>query len=619
MATISEEQKWLLRQYPTYSKNSKAWKFFDVTYFGGVDYHTSENLHPLSTELLESSLGDVADSQTSQGKLVTMFGDTAPRYDKRIQEAFRANRARALIDVPVGYVESQPPQRNTESLPDGVKRFIARCNRARNQTLTEFSVDSLRQLLIRGILITVVDTKLSEEMLDGKKIPSSRRANGALEMPEDAAQDPDFIPFTYTLHPSDIKFPRFDPDSNLEEVIIREYHDVAEFSNKKKTLKDGAGDIVEVFRYWNRDIWELWIREDFDKDEEEGAAISSPGQPIGVTTEQFGVTARAPGLSNEPSYIKVASGPNTLGFIPIRIIYLERTQDPMFGAGLLQDNAGLERAIYNLENVLYYYLREAADVQVVYFTDMAPEGDDEERDEQGKTLRLLAKAPIVFMDSESKKPEVVKKEAQNLGLLLEAIRMMTNQMYINAGLKTRVQEAAQASGLAKLRDFQELNASIAKFAGKIEENEEWQVRTASKILDSDLDVTNPLRVTLNSDGREEKSGNIVAYPNNFDIRSLDTDMALLRVLPGVAGIEPLRFVLRRMLESKYPDRMEDQDFKSVLSAIDGMEAEDILTPGGSAPPKLGSGENPLENIGGETTSARDEEKKAEEKTSDGEE
>lgn len=341
--------------------------------------------------------------------------------------------------------------------------------------------------------------------------------------------------YGYTIRPQDLLDLGRSKDGELQWTKVREYHRDAE-----SVLS--SGEIEVRYRLWTKDFWALFSEE--------------------VKENQ------------EPTYSLHSVGEHGLGRVPVFPHDYMPSEDSYVAPGQIEDIAYLDRAVANYLSNLDAIIQDQTFSQLIIPHQAMLPGEDEE----AKLLEMGTNRILTFDASATVKPEYISPDPKQAGVILAVIAKIINEIYHSIGMageRTKQDNAEgidNSSGVAKAYDFERLNALLAAKARSLQSCE----NTLCELVDA-------------WSGEDVKPGtyNLVAYPENFDVRALADELQLGMQLSLLQAPEEVRrqqmLIIIDKLFSHLPEKIVEKMKADVAS---WPPAPEPTTPGSSTPPSF---------------------------------
>lgn len=324
--------------------------------------------------------------------------------------------------------------------------------------------------------------------------------------------------YAYILDPEDVYDYAYDELGNLTWMKIKE-------RVREDFLLGGDGDVTERFRIWTRDYWILFEE---------------------TTNEK-----------NETEYKIVDAKTHDLGVIPIIDCCHTITENMYQANSLIDDVAYLDRAAANYLSNLDTIIQDQTFSQLV-IPAQALNPEDEADSSNKKIIELGTKRIFTYNAEANMPPTYIAPDPKQAALVVDAVKTIINEIYHTVGMsgeRTKQDNSLgidNSSGVAKAYDFERMNAMLASKAQSLEY---FENRLASIVA------------IYNSKSEEVDGKEYVAYPANFDIRSLYDEFEIAKQLKDISAPDEVRRQQMVQLSKKLFPTISDAVAKTIESEI----------------------------------------------------
>lgn len=416
------------------------------------------------------------------------FKDNIFRYIKegdseftdRLNRAYRFNHTREVVDLVNKYLFKQNITRNETDAPDSVKEFWKKATR-NGLGMKDLSRQIGKLTSVHGRIGIVIDNNF---------------AGGVMSVAEQKKQG--IRIYAYTIRPEQLLDYAYDDGGNLEWTLIEEVYrdDDDPFTS--------SGEEEERYRLWTKTEWFLF------KVEEE---------------------------NNQKKVVQVNAGVHNLGIVPV-VLADHIISDELYSSpSMIDDIAYLDRAIANYLSNLDAIIQDQTFSQLA----MPAQGVLPGEDTYKKLVEMGTKRIFLYDGESNSAPFYLSPDVKQAELILAVINKIINEIYHTVGLageRTKDDNAQgidNSSGVAKLVDFERVNALLAAKADSLELVE-------NKITE----------IVARWAGEEGKlKDNLVSYPDSFDTRGLYDEFdisARLMLVDAPKGVrqEQMKLVVEKL-------------------------------------------------------------------------
>tara|TARA_Y100000034_G_scaffold122165_1_gene167287 strand:+ start:5576 stop:7084 length:1509 start_codon:yes stop_codon:yes gene_type:complete len=251
-------------------------------------------------------------------------------------------------------------------------------------------------------------------------------------------------------------------------------------------------------------------------------------------------------------------GEHDLGVVPLVVTRFENPEEDdhtneLAGTSFMPDFARINRMIANktseADSFLSKNMLQILTVAVNYMAQMGADGDQQQSLKDGS---------IIEWPSEGAPPQFIAPDVSGAAQTFEHIQMLRWELFRLATQKDIRAEATMSaeSGVAKMVDFEEQNAVLASLADSMEVAEQ----SATELW-------------FQWQGQETKAAEEIDYPDNFNLRALEGDMAVAVQVQGLYATTSPTFYGNYLLDLT---RRIGEDLDAETRAIVEAELTDNL-------------------------------------------
>ena len=246
----------------------------------------------------------------------------------------------------------------------------------------------------------------------------------------------------------------------------------------------------------------------------------------------------------------VSNGLNPLGRVPFVVVrFASSMRHPFIGTSFMEDYAGLNRAIMNSISLRHDFLAKNS-LQILTLQLMPALADD------GGGSEIVIRNLIEYAGEHA--PQFVGPDVSGAQWMFQHVQDLVGWMRQMAMLQdVEVQVQAAESGVAKQVDFEQTNAALAAFADGLQ--------------NAEIEAT---KLWFAWQGREWSDAYVIDYPDTFNVRSLEADLASALAVREVYGdlsptvvAESLGAVADRLLD--HPDAALSEQIEDELTTNAG--------------------------------------------------
>lgn len=332
--------------------------------------------------------------------------------------------------------------------------------------------------------------------------------------------------YAYIVRPQDMLDMSYDDLGKLNWALVRE------FARDDTDPMNSSRAMIERFRLWTRDSWVLY------------------------QTEMF---------RGKPRYVRVNSGEHDLGIVPVVQADHVFSEEQYEAPGLIDDVAYLDRAIANYLSNLDAIIQDQTFSQLA----MPAQGVLPGEDGYDKLMEMSTKRVFLFNGEAGTQPFYLSPDPKQAELILVAIGKILAEIYHSVGLsgeRTKDDNGGgvdNASGVAKSYDFERVNSLLTAKAKSLQITEQNIAKLVCAYAGrSELDV-----------------GTLIAYPNEFDVRSVYDEFEIAaRLMLLSAPDEVRREQMRLVIEKLFPAK-SDAVSKTLEASLKNWPPEMIESAG----------------------------------------
>jgi len=511
------ESFWIERTYPEYVANCKWWDFLDELWEGGETFVNGRHLTPHRIE--------IEGEQSAEERHVT------GQYERRLESSIQLPIYAGIIQSILDFLSVQPPS-TSDQIPvelAELERVMARVDPGRSVDMTDQSIEYGEALLRRGIGYRGVDTALTRERIEllalASEVMIKEAEDGSLVIPDRLRQSLgwDALPYTYTIHPCNVRWGRFDRAWQFREVILTDEVD------RGVSAKDGDPGSDTVYRHWSETEWGVY-------------AIAEDPETGTRTLIRRDGGAR--------------SGP-----LPIRVDRPGPTRSPWRGRTPMDSWALVDRAAYNLLTSLGFSVSENAATQTFARMEFTYSDDDERKSLIADAAAMMTKPKMVI----DKATEIgaIERSFADGELALEVVDKLQQWAFLQSGLRDKAIASGQReSGAAQMTQFQVVNATLARLARTLAKSEIWALREMAKALRLDPELVDD---------------SMRQWARRFDTRSVADLLTMRDLLDGKTAPEVLNRIVVEILNKTWGDLPGEELDALAKSARDWSPPEDALS------------------------------------------
>lgn len=307
--------------------------------------------------------------------------------------------------------------------------------------------------------------------------------------------------YSYIVKPQNALDMAFDDLGDLEWFLLRE--------NYRDDDLLGSGEVTVRYRLWTRTHWAL-----------------------------FGEKAKG----RDKEYTVIKTGEHGLGVVPITASDHVIAEDQYWANGLIDDVAYLDRAVANYLSNLDAIIQDQTFSQLVIPAQAIMPDDEGEK----KIIEMGTRRIFTYDAQAGVMPTFISPDPSQATLILSVITKVIGEIYHAVGMageRTKEDNAAgidNSSGVAKAYDFERMNAMLASKAQALELVE----NRVAGIVRLYHDDGEPETVF------EDEKSDLIAYPANFDVRSLYDEFEIASQLALLAAPDKVRQEQMKLLIDK---------------------------------------------------------------------
>lgn len=408
-------------------------------------------------------------------------------FKDRLTRAYRFNHTREVVELVNKYLFKQNITRNEKDAPDEVKAFWGKSTK-NGLCIKDFMRQVGRKSSIYGRIAVVVDNNFTEEV---KSQADKKRSNGQI--------------YAYILNPKQLLDYAYDEKDDLLWALVAEIH------RDDEDPMNSTGEQTVRYRLWTKNDWKLY-------------EVVKEGRRLKVR------------LVNEDEH--------GLGEVPIIIAEHVITDDPYKSPSLIDDIAYLDRAVANYLSNLDAIIQDQTFSQLAMPAQNVLPGED-----SYKTMLEMGTKRIFLYDGEGGgKPEYLSPDVKQAELIVAVITKIIGEIYHTVGLagertkQDNGQGIDNSSGVAKMFDFERVNALLSSKADSLEHVENGIVRLVAKWAEVEV-------------GKKD----LVTYPDSFDTRGLYDEFD----------------IATRLMLVEAPDKVRQQQMMTVIEKLFPQLAKDL--------------------------------------------
>ena len=441
------------------------------------------------------------------GNVFRYFKEGGKDYADRLKRTYRANHTKRVVDTVNLHLFRNPPQRSDELANDAVKKFWLDPRGDDKGDINAFMKSVDQWLSVYGIIYIVVDNT---------PFVGESEADA-----QDASK-----PYAYILPPQRLLDVSFDQKG---EIV---WATVAEDRREAEDPFTSSGDVKCDVRLWMKNEWYLFSEEE---------------QPTA-------------GKGNS-KWVLRDSGINKLGVVPIVPVMSEEGTD--FSApALVGDIVYMDRAVVNYGSALD---------EIIYgqtFSQLAIPASGVLPGSTGYNHAMSASRNRAFLystaDGSNAKPEYIAPDASQAQLIIGAMQVLMRNIYSVTGTDNE----ANSQSMSKGKEY----ASGVVRAFDYSAIENLLVNKANALCKVEIKIAKLVgRYAGAKDLTEEEEIGLVAYPQDFDIQGLESDLATTKALSEVEGPTGLIRQSMRQVADKMTTRLSGPDREKIKSEIDGWQ------------------------------------------------
>lgn len=311
---------------------------------------------------------------------------------------------------------------------------------------------------------------------------------------------------------------------------------------------ESSGDMIDRYRLWTREDWTLFT-------------VKKEGRKIIV--EQDGPY------------------PHQLGVVPVFAADNIISDEPYTAPSLIDDVAYLDRAVAN------YLSNLDAIIQDQTFSQLAMPAQGLLPGEEGydKVLEMGTKRIFTFNAEGGGQPFYLSPDVKQAELILSVVNKIIGEIYHTVGLageRTKddnSQGIDNSSGVAKAYDFERVNSLLAAKADSLEVIENRLVHF----------------VALWNGEEGQIKGDLVSYPDNFDVRGLYDEFEIAARLSLIEAPDTVRRQQMEAVIDKLFPRLKKELRDKMVSELKSWPPKIEVMPGQG--PGTGNPKDPVKKEG----------------------
>ena len=348
--------------------------------------------------------------------------------------------------------------------------------------------------------------------------------------------------YAYVVEPEHALDMSYDDEGVLNWILIHE-----QIRDDEDPI-NSSGKMVDRYRLWERDQWTLFT-------------AHKDGKKVTIEIE----------------------GPfeHNLGIVPVIPANCTICDDPYEAPALIDDVAYLDRAVANYLSNLDAIIQDQTFSQLV----MPAQGLVPGESEYDKLVEMGTKRVFTYDAEGGGKPEYISPDVKQAQIILAVISKIINEIYHTVGLagertkEDNSQGIDNSSGVAKAYDFERVNSLLAAKADSLEL------------------IENQICAIVAKWNGEEVSENLVAYPEDFDVRGLHDEFDIAARLTLIEAPDAVRRQqMESVIDKLFPKLKKDLRDKMISELKDWPpEPEPMAAPG--QPQKGGSGSSAVKKEG----------------------
>ncbi|WEU67476.1 portal protein [Xanthomonas phage JGB6] len=441
-------------------------------------------------------------------------------YKGRLERAYRFNHTREVVDLVNKYLFKNLPERNPD-VPAEVQRFRKRATLS-GLSLEQFERQVARKASIYGRVYVVLDNNARPDQV----VTKADEKRGDIRL------------YSYIVTPECMRDCGYDRDGNFNWVLIEEK------ARDDADPFDTDCAVYSKFRLWTKTHWYLFT----------------------TRNEQ----------SKDSMVVEIEDqGEHGLGVVPvIKCDHIESDNKYAVPA-LIEDIAYLDRTVANYCSNLDQIINDQTFSQLVIpaagllsgisSTINTVDSNDPDVLKKTKDIIALGTSQVLLYDGENgSAPQYIAPDPKQAEIIITAIKQIINEIYHTVGLsgeRTKQDNSMgidNSSGVAKAFDFERVNALLSAKA--------MSMQAFSNRLE------NMVRIWHGEDPYDIDDTEVnVEYSTNFDVRSLNDELAIANQLSLLSVPMELRqYQMKDIVDKLYP-MLEDAERTKIMKAIDGWE------------------------------------------------
>lgn len=332
--------------------------------------------------------------------------------------------------------------------------------------------------------------------------------------------------YAYTVAPEHALDMSYDDEGILNWILIHE-----QIRDDDDPI-NSDGKMIDRYRLWERDQWTLFT-------------ARKNGRKVDIEVE----------------------GPfnHGLGVVPVIAANNTICDELYESPALIDDVAYLDRAVANYLSNLDAIIQDQTFSQLV----MPAQGMVPGESEYDKLVEMGTKRVFTYDAEGGGKPEYISPDVKQAQIILAVISKIINEIYHTVGLagertkEDNSQGIDNSSGVAKAYDFERVNSLLAAKADSLEL------------------IENQLCSLVAKWNGETVSENLVAYPDDFDVRGLHDEFDIAARLTLIEAPDAVRRQqMESVIDKLFPKLKEDLRSKMISELKNWPpEPEPVAAPG----------------------------------------
>lgn len=504
MAHTQKELKALVkRRHPEYDELLPHWEFLEHCYEGGREWFKQN--------------------------IFRYIKEGEKEFSDRVQRCYRFNHTREVVDLVDKYLFKMECARNVTDAPKSVQEFW------KSATLDGLSVkDYLKQISkmtsIFGRIWIVTD---NTKTVQGATVADDK-AEGART-------------YSYYVTPKNVTDLSYDENGKLRWIMIHE-----QIRDDEDPILS-TGEVQDRYRLWGKESWTTFTvskKQAGSAEPEDSASAYTLIAKMAEATRS-GVTGYVGSFKKSDTYQIDVAGPYAHSFGEVPVFAADNTisHELYASQSMIDDVAYLDRAAANYLSNLDAIIQDQSFSQLTIPAQAMEPGEDG----YDKLIEMGTKRIFTYDAEGGGRPEFISPDVKQAEIILKVINKIISEIYHTVGLageRTKEDNALgidNSSGVAKAYDFERVNSLLAAKADSLEVVENKLAQFVAKW-----------------NGEELKGDDLVAYPDNFDVRGLYDEFEIAARLALIEAPESMRRQqMKSVIDKLFPKLSKDLKEKMV--------------------------------------------------------